>query len=206
MQRPGRINVLVLFAAIATTAISSGCATSAPESTVIKTFDERDGTRPFSNVLIISVAGEFPTRVLFEQNLAAALASEQTAATAYYTVVGRVTQLTRMTLNNVVEAREFDALVLTRLKGQDRADLMPDRPTGSGFDLYLYDYEELNVPAGISIGSTVSFVVEVYDTQAKRKIWAIESLIFNSKSVESVVSGQAAAILAELKKDGLINQ
>ena len=201
MQRPGRVNPLTLFAAIA---LASACGTTPPTSTVIKTFNEVDGMAPFKNVLIIGVAGEVPTRVRFEQELAAALSGEETAATAYYTIVGRIPQLTRMTLDNVVEAREFDAIVLTRLKGQDRAGLMPNRPTGSGFDLYLYSYEELNIPASIAIGSTVSFIVEVYDTRAKKKVWAIESLIFDSKSVDSVVSGQLAAISGEIIEDGLI--
>ena len=202
MQRPGRVNLLTLFAAIA---LASGCGTTPPASTVIKTFNEVDGTTPFTNVLIIGVAGEVPTRVRFEQELAAALSGDETAATAFYTIVGRNPQLTRVTLDNAVRAREFDAIVLTRLKGQGRAALTPNRPTSSGFDLYLYDYEELNIPASIPIGSTVSFVVEVYDTHAKKKVWAIESLIFNSTSVDSVVSAQATAIVAEIMEDGLIN-
>jgi len=201
MQRPGRVTLLTLFAAVA---MASGCGTTPPASSVIKTFNGVDGTAPFTNVLIIGVAGEFPTRVRFEQELAAALSGEETAATAYYTIVGRIAPLTRVTLHNVVMVREFDAIVLTRMKGQDRAGLIPNRPTGSGFDLYLYDYEELNIPASIQIGSTVSFVVEVYDTRAKKKVWAIESLIFDSKSVDSVVSGQAAAIAGEIIRDGLV--
>ena len=201
MQRPGRVTLLTLFAAVA---MASGCGTTPPASSVIKTFNGVDGTAPFTNVLIIGVAGEFPTRVRFEQELAAALSGEETAATAYYTIVGRIAPLTRVTLHNVVMVREFDAIVLTRMKGQDPAGLIPNRPTGSGFDLYLYDYEELNIPASIQIGSTVSFVVEVYDTRAKKKVWAIESLIFDSKSVDSVVSGQAAAIAGEIIRDGLV--
>ena len=201
MQRPGRVTLLTLFAAVA---MASGCGTTTPASSVIKTFNGVDGTAPFTNVLIIGVAGEFPTRVRFEQELAAALSGEETAATAYYTIVGRIAPLTRVTLHNVVTVREFDAIVLTRMKGQDRSGLIPNRPTGSGFDLYLYDYEELNIPASIPIGSTVSFVVEVYDTRAKKKVWAIESLIFDSKSVDSVVSGQAAAIAGEIIRDGLV--
>ena len=201
MQRPGRVTLLTLFAAVA---MASGCGTTTPASSVIKTFNGVDGTAPFTNVLIIGVAGEFPTRVRFEQELAAALSGEETAATAYYTIVGRIAPLTRVTLHNVVMVREFDAIVLTRMKGQDPAGLIPNRPTGSGFDLYLYDYEELNIPANIPIGSTVSFIVEVYDTRAKKKVWALESLIFDSKSVDSVVSGQAAAIAGEIIRDGLV--
>ena len=203
MQKPGRVHLPTLIALIA---LASGCGTTPPGSSIIKTLHEAYDAAPFGNVLVISVAGDIPTRVEFEQRLAAAISVDETPATAYYTVVGRNPQLNRGVLNNVVEARKFDAIILTRIKGQDRADLAPNRPTGRFFDLYLYDYEELNIPERISIGSTVSFVVEVYDTRAKRKVWAIESLMFKSKSVDAVVSQQAANIAAEILQDGLIVQ
>ncbi len=189
---------------IATLLVLCGCATTAPASTVIKTWQDFDNRAPFANVLLISVAGDFPTRVRFEQELVRAFSSKGANATAFYTVVGRRAQLTRKILNDAITVREFDAVILTRVKGQERAELVMNRPTGSRFDLFLYDYEELNIPTPIKTGSTVSFVVEVYDAPARKKIWAIESLLFDTDSVESVVSEQVAAIAAELGKDGLI--
>jgi hypothetical protein len=187
-------------------AIASACGTTTPGSNIFKTAHGVDSAAPFTNVLVISVAGDIPTRVQFEQQLTAAISTDETPATAYYTVVGRNPQLNRGILDNVIEAREFDAIILTRLKGQDRAGLVANRPTGRLFDLYLYDYAELNIPAGIPLGTTVSFVVEVYDTGLMKKVWAIESLIFNANDVESVVSEQVAAIAAEVFKDGLVLQ
>jgi hypothetical protein len=70
--------------------------------------------------------------------------------------------------------------------------------------LYLYDYAELNIPVDIEVGSTVSFVVEVYDARAEKKVWAIDSLIFESTNVESAVAEQITAISAEMLKDGLV--
>jgi hypothetical protein len=202
VQRLNRVNLLSLLAVIA---IASACATT-PASNVIKTVHDIEGAAPFSNILVISVAGDIATRTEFEQVIANAISTEETTVTPFYTVVGRTPQLTRNILNNVVRAREFDAIILTRLQGQDRADLVPNRPTGRLFNLYLYDYAELNFPADIEVGSTVSFVVEVYETRTAKKVWAIESLIFDSKTVESVVSEQLATIAAELLKDGLVRQ
>ncbi len=202
MQRPYRVNLLSLLAVIA---IASACATT-PASNVIKTVHDIEGAAPFSNILVISVAGDIATRTKFEQAIANAISTEETTAAPFYTVVGRTPQLTRNILNNVVRAREFDAIILTRLQGQDRADLVPNRPTGRLFNLYLYDYAELNYPTAIEVGSTVSFVVEVYETRTAKKVWAIESLIFDSKTVESVVSEQLAAISAEILKDGLVRR
>lgn len=203
MHRPGRAPLHWLLALLVTI---SGCASSpSTSSTIIKTLQEVGDSAPFSNVLVISVAGEFPTRVRFEQALTTALSSDEAMATAFYTVVGRRAALTRKVLSDAVSVREFDAIILTRLKGQDRADLVMNRPTGHRFNLYLYDYEELNIPAPIQTTSTVSFVVEVYDARARKKIWSIESLLFNADSVDSVVSHQVAAIAAEIAKDGLMD-
>ncbi len=203
MQKADCIRLLVLVTGLA---MASGCATTTPGSNIIKTAYGVDSAAPFTDVLVISVAGEIPTRVQFEQQLAAAISGEEASATAYYTVVGRNPQLNRNILDTVIKAREFDAIILTRLKGQDRADLAANRPTGRLFDLYRYDYQELNLPASIPIGSTVSFVVEIYDTSRKRKVWAIESLIFNTESLETVISGQVAAIAAEILKDSQVQQ
>jgi hypothetical protein len=200
VQQLNRVNLLSVLAVIA---IASACATT-PASNVIKTVHDIEGAAPFSNILVISVAGDIATRTEFEQAIAKAISTEETTVTPFYTVVGRTPQLTRNILNNVVRAREFDAIILTRLQGQDRADLVPNRPTGRLFNLYLYDYAELNYPADIEVGSTVSFVVEVYDTRTAKKVWAIESLIFDSKTVESVLLEQLAAISAEILKDGLV--
>jgi hypothetical protein len=202
VQRLNRVNLLSLLAVIA---VASACATT-PASNVIKTVHDIEGAAPFSNILVVSVAGDIATRTEFEQAIAKAISTEETTVTPFYTVVGRTPQLTRNILNNVVRAREFDAIILTRLQGQDRADLVPNRPTGRLFNLYLYDYAELNYPADIEVGSTVSFVVEVYDTRTAKKVWAIESLIFDSKTVESVLSEQLAAISAEILKDGLVRR
>ncbi len=202
MQQLNRINLLALLAVMA---MASACATPSV-GTIIKTQHDIESAAPFGNILVISVAGDIQTRTEFEQGIANAISTDATVVTPFYTVVGRNPQLTRNILTNAVRAREFDAIILTRLQGQDRADLVPNRPTGRLFNLYLYDYDELNFPASIEVGSTVSFVVEVYDTRAEEKVWAIESLIFESKTVESVVAEQLAAISAEILKDGLVRR
>ncbi|TDJ37767.1 MAG: hypothetical protein E2O53_01215 [Gammaproteobacteria bacterium] len=202
MQKLSRLNLPSLFAVMA---MASACGTTSGGN-IIKTVHDIEGAAPFGNILVISVAGDLPTRAQFEQAVAAAISGDGALATPYFTVVGRHPQLTRNILSNVIRAREFDAVILTRMQGQDRADLVANRPTGGLFDWYGYDYEELNIPTSIKAGSTISFVVEVYDTRAEKKVWAIQSLIFNSETVASAVSEQAVAISAEILKDGLVRQ
>lgn len=202
VQRASHVNLLSLVVMMA---MASACGT-ASNGNIIKTVHGIESAAPFSNVLVVSVAGDHPSRAQFEQEVVAAISGDDTLATPYYAVVGRNPQLTRSVLNNVVRARVFDAVLLARLQGQDQPDLVPNRPTGRQFDLYLYDYKELNIPASIEINSTVSFVAEIYDTRAEKKVWAIESLIFESESVASAISEQAAVIASEMLKDGLVRR
>lgn len=204
VHRASRANLLCL---LTVAILVSACATtSSGEGSIIKIVHDLEGVEPFRNVLIVSVAGDFPGRAKFEQEVVTALSGDNALVTAFYAVVGRNPQLTRNILNNIVRSRLIDAVVLTRIQGQDRADLFANRPTGRDFDLYLYDYAELNTPVRIKTDTTVTFVVEVYDTRAEKKVWAIESLIFNSRTVNDALTDQATAISAEIIRAGLIQQ
>ena len=204
MHRSSRANLLCL---LAIAILATACATSpSGDGSIIRTVHDIDDVEPFRNVLIISVAGDFPARAKFEQEIVTALSNDNALVTAFYATVGRNPQLTRSILNNVVRSRLVDAVILTRLQGQDRADLYANRPTGREFDLYLYDYAELNTPVRIKTDTTSTFVVEVYDTGAEKKIWAVESLIFNSRTVDDALTDQSTAIAAAILKDGLIQQ
>ena len=204
MHRSSRANLLCL---LAIAILASACATSpSGEGSIIRTLRDLDGVEPFRNVLIISVAGDFSARAKFEQDVVTALSNDNALVTAFYAAVGRNPQLTRSILNNVVRSRLIDAVILTRIQGQDRADLYANRPTGREFDLYLYDYAELNTPARIKTDTTNTFVVEVYDTRAEKKVWAVESLIFDSRTVDCALTDQSTAIAAAILKDGLIQR
>jgi len=182
----------------------AACA-SAPEtrSSVIKTLQGTGPGMPYSNVLVISAAGDRASRSRFEQELAAAVSGDDAAVTPYFAVAGRYAPISRNVLNNIVRVREFDAVLLVRRQGQERPEFSPNRPTGRRFDFFLYDYEELNDTTPLDVQSTVTFVAEVYDTAAVRKVWSIESLVFDADSADAALATQISIIAAELRKDEL---
>ena len=174
-------------------------------STIIRTLsDPSVGQVRFDNVLVIGVAGDFAARAQFERGIAAAFSADESAATAYYTVVGRNPQISRNAIHNAMRARSFDAVLFVRLKGQDIPEAVANRPTGSAFNLFLYDYPEFNAASGLQRNSTATFVSELYVADSEKKIWAIESLIFEHNSAELVVESQVEAIAEQLRKDKLI--
>ncbi len=188
--------------------VLAACA-SAPtrEAAIIRTLNtlpaDHDG---FRNVLIISVAGSFANRALFERNLVAAMTidNQESTATPYFTLVGRRPQLTRNILDNVILAREFDAILFTRIKGQEITGLTQQRPVGFAFDLFSYDYTKLNSPTNIQLSSAITFVSELYSVADKKKVWSIETLSFDKASVDEQISEQSATIALQVIEDSLL--
>lgn len=193
---PVVLTALILLAA---------CASAPATSTVIRTaFNLPSDHAGFRNVLVISVAGDYDSRALFEQQLAAAFASSQGRVTAYYTVVGRQPFLTRTALETAILSRKFDAVLLTRLKGQEQEELVANRPVGQSFDLFGYDYAELNIASPIEQAPTITFVTELYATSTKKKIWAIDTLSFDKPTAIDLINEQAATVVAQLRTDDIL--
>ena len=194
-----------LTAAVLLVLVLAGCASTPSTATVIRTlFNLPPGHTGFRNVLVISVAGDYSSRALYERNVAAAFADNPGQVTAYFTVVGRQPVLTRTALETAIQAREFDAVLLTRLKGQEREELVANRPVGQAFDLFGYDYHELNAPAQIERARAITFVTELYSTATKQKIWAIDALSFDNETATDLINDQANTVVAQLRKDKVL--
>jgi len=155
-------------------------------------------------MLVISVAGDFQSRSLFERQVASAMADRQGKATAYYTVIGRRPYLTRNALDAAIKSRRFDAILLVREKGQEREELAPGRPVGRAFDLFGYDYAELNSGNSIEQSAAITFIAELYSAAERKKIWSIESLSFDKTSATDLINEQAATIARQIIEDRLL--
>ena len=201
MQLTSRSIRLLILLVVATL---TACA-SAPPSTVIRTVYSPDSDMAkFRNVLVVSVTGTYQSRAQFERELVAAISNDDVKAAAYYTVLGRNPRLTRSNLHNAIRNREFDAVIFTRLKGQEQIELAPLRPVGASLDLFGYDYDELNRDVGIQQSQAITFITEIYSTATQKKIWAIESLSFDKATVAELISEQATMVAAQVKKDKLL--
>ena len=187
------------------TLLVGACASAPDPATVIRTTFTR-GIDGYSNILIISVAGDYQTRAAFERDLAAAISRSNVSASPYYTVVGRRPRLTRALIHDAIRNREFDAVVFTRQKGQEREELAPLRPVGPAFDLFEYDYDELNRDIGIESSRAHTFVTEVYDTATQKKVWAIDALSVSKSSAEELIAEQVATLASQLHEDGLLSR
>lgn len=185
----------------------SACASAPPvaTATVIRTLHEPSASdAAFSNVVVIGVAGDYATRSSFEDSLGQAIGSDKAMATPWYAVVGRRPALTRDGLLTAIRARIFDAVILTRQKGQESRGDAAGRPVGRAFQLFEYDYPQLNVPSPIEHTKTIEFVTEVWRTSDFRKIWSVETLSFDKTSAQALIDEQSATIAQLLLGDGVV--
>jgi hypothetical protein len=179
----------------------TACATAPIPSTIIQTLHDTSISRaPFANVLIIGVAGDFESRALFERQIVAHLAD----ATGNASVIGRRPLFMRTAMETAINSRNFDAVLFVREKGQEREGFAPGLPVASGFDLFNYDYPELNDSISIEQAATITLVTELYSVAERKKIWSIDSLSFDNTTATELVNEQAAMIAQEIIKDGLL--
>lgn len=115
-------------------------------------------------------------------------------------------------LVSAIKVGGYDAVLLTRVADQhSKVDVKtgaPDtkvvRESGNVFDLFRYDYEELNDPETIEIDTDITIITELYETAGKNKIWAIESSSQSTDGAGILIDREVAAIMQQLKKDKLI--
>lgn len=194
---------IILAAFVATVVLVTGCA--APTAQVIRTlFDPAAENLRLTNILVISVAGNYAERAQVEQQLAVALTTNQATVSPYYAVMGRSPRITRDLLNTAIRSRQFDGVLIIREQGQDIPNAAPGRPTGNEFQLFLYDYDEFNQPTRLSANSTITLVSEFYTTWNEKKIWSINTLTFDFDTVAEAIELQASTIEAQVRRDRIV--
>jgi hypothetical protein len=167
----------------------------------------------FSDVLVIAVADDYDTRAHFERQAAAAIRETGATATPYYTVIGRNPPITSSDINNAVRARGFDSILMTRIENQDDQVAVkgsaPDaqavrRDANNVFDVFKYDYEELNEPPRVEINSTIVLATDLFAAEKQERVWAIETTSYNYTDAYALINSEVKTIVDRLKKDGMV--
>lgn len=189
-----------------------GCATT---STTVETLDDpayRD--KSFHNFLVVGVAADYDNRAQFERQMVSAIKAAGASATAYYTLVGNNPPTTPEQLNSAISAGSFDAVLLTRVTGQkSEVDVQSGAPntkvvreSGNFFDLFRYDYEEMNDPEEFEVETTVVVTTELYAAAETKKIWAVQTSSKTSEGAGMLIDGKVKEIMQQLKKERLIGK
>lgn len=199
----------VIIAAAAVTLVSA-CAQS---TRVVKTFEDPayEG-RSFSKFLVVGVDDDYVLRQLFEEELVAVLRSSGVEAVASHMQLVRSEPVNRDTVIAAVDRAGADAVLVTRLKSVDRQtqikggreEMKVTRKDGSAFDLFRYDYDVLSDPEIITVTATVVITTDLYAVAERAKIWSVDSTSFDNESAGEAMEAESDAIVAQLRRDGLL--
>jgi len=198
------------FAFAAILALSACGSTSQTTST----FDGPDYAGPaLHNMLVIGVADSYNNRADFERTLANEIRSAEVSATPYYSLVEMNSVIDRAAIENLVQERGFDSVLITRVLDRDIQNKIKVgttatkviRKDGSNVgDLFRYDYEELNDPVKLSMELDVGISSELFSVETGGLVWAIESDISDETHIQLLIVDAVEIVSRKLRGEGFI--
>ncbi len=198
-----------LVAVLAGAVVFTGCSSST--GTVVTALQPAVGGTLFKNILVIGVANNYEGRAQFERELVSELRAADTTATAMYVAAGDNKSIEQRAIEELVSARGFDAVLISRVVNRSTAAAMKTGSAatksvrkGGGIDLFRYDYEEINGPVTVDVDLSIAFTTELFAASDSQKVWAIESSISHKEHLEQIINEAADIIVRGLKKDRLI--
>ena len=202
-MRPSINHIPTLFVLL--TLLIGGCA-STPDPTTVIRLRYDPSVEGFNDILVISTAGDYATRAAVERDLASSITSGDVEASPWFTVVGRRPQISRTLMLDSIRSRGFDSVLFVRQKGQEQQELAPSRPVGPAFDLFGYDYDELNRDVQIERSRAITLIAELYDASTQQKVWAIEALSVSKDTLQELIDEQVVTIASQLEEDSLLGR
>lgn len=200
------------FGLVAVTLLLAACATSTP--TVGNSGAAPSAQPDLNSILVIGVANDYEGRTRFERKLARDLTAAGTPATAMYVAAGGNKPIVRAAIEELVNAKGFDGVLISRVVDRDadasmrsgsaatKAVRKGDRPA----DLFRYDYEELNEPVNIDIKLSVTISTELFAGSSRDRVWALESSISNKEMLDQVINEASEKIVRRLQRDGFVGR
>ena len=210
MRRSANGQVLFLGLAV----LAAACNTQpVARTTVDKVLKAPDAPNaPYSTIVLVGVA---PTRELareLEQGLSVHL-SEQDVESHSFVKESSATAVSEEAVAELVVATGADAILMIsgRLAGGDieQRDEPIDveaRPIGDNLlNYFRYEYEEYAAPSYTDITLDVELVSNLYDAASNERVHSVETSTKDGETSYEIIMAQSDAIVARMKKDGLID-
>ena len=199
-------SVVVLFALF----LTGGCSTGG------QTVESREAAADasgYNNVLVIGIGEDYEGRTRFERKVSNDLADAGISATAMYVAAGGNVPISREQVVELVEANGFDAVLISRVLARDASTSIKEgstatkavRKDGRPFDLFRYDYEELNEPTDVDFQVGVTMYTELFSTAQDKQVWALESNIAAKDYMDLLINEASEKIVWQLRRDKLLD-
>ncbi len=197
---------LTLALCVLSMAFLSGCAGT---STVTASADSDE---TFTNVLVITIAGDYNTRAQFERVVVSNVRNTGNSASAWYSVAGGNKPVVKEDVIAAVEEQGFDAvLAVRRLDGDVEIKVKTSRteidetPIGGRFlNLFRSDYTDYKKPGSIDFATQALLAVELYSTATGEVVFSFDHQTKKDTNLGLLIDQTAESIVKRIERQGLL--
>jgi hypothetical protein len=166
----------------------------------------------FDRIFVIGIGEDDTRRRFFEDRFVAVLSERGVDAEPSYGSLPDPERIEKDALQDAMQAGGFDAVIVTRLVGQEQEEeFVPPRtytvPTGYRGGYYGYyrnSYEVVHEPGYYKTNTIVRLETNLYEVASASLVWSGQSETLNPDSVADTIDSATAAVARRLAEDGLI--
>ncbi|MCP4404666.1 MAG: hypothetical protein GY801_46100 [bacterium] len=199
-----RLIALTIVAAF--TLMSCGGATNTQLTSAWK--DENYAEGPVSTVMIVGVAQEMNTRVLFENTFADFFAQYGVEAVSSAAAMPDDSELDKDEIKAKAEELGIENVLVTHLAGTDDEDVYTTPVKAPASDRFSTYYAQVygQTPTRETLGEREYVFLEnkLYDVATEELIWSGRSTSVDPYSLNELIQDLGKAVTADLQKQGLL--
>lgn len=197
---------ITLTLAVISGFVLPGCAGTSPAGS------SADAPGPFSNVLVIVVAGDYNIRSQFERVIVSNVRKKGISASAWYSVAGGDKPVTREGVAAAMEQQGFDSvLAVRRLDGDVELKVKKSRteidatPIGGRIvNLFRSDYTDYKTPGSIDLVTNALLAVEFYGAGSEEIVFAFDHQTKKDTNLGLLIDQTAETIVERIDRQDLL--
>lgn len=169
-------------------------------------------TSNFSNVLVITVAGDYNNRAQFERAIVSNIRHTGASASAWYSVIGGNKPVARDDVIAAIEERGFDAvLAVRRLDGdiemkvkRSRTEIDATPIGGRIVNLFRSEYTDYTTPESVNFAASAVLAVEFYGAESRDIVFSFDHQTKSETNFGLLIDETAATIVRRLDREKLL--
>ena len=184
----------------------AGCAGTSSVTT------SADTDQTFSNVLVITVAGDYNVRAQFERVVVSNIRATGASASAWYSVAGGNKPVEKEAVIAAIQEQDFDSvLAIRRLSGDVEMKVKKSRteidatPIGGRFlNLFRSDYTDYKKPGSINFATEALLAVEFYSAASEDIVFSFDHQTKKETNLGLLIDQTGETIVKRIDREGLL--
>jgi len=180
---------------------------SCANTKITQSWVEPELKQTYKRPMIIGISDSQQTRRIYENYVAAELNKKGITATASYTLISSKQKLNRETVENVLQGKDIDSVLVTYLVSADAETKFRDSPLAN---TYSGDSENNMMsstlivnPGRFSSEEAISLKHDFYDTKSKSIVFSVQTRTIAAESIDEIIKDVTGLLIESLYDNGV---